>query len=107
MRKFKGVVSPIVTPFDSSGRVYEKGFDNLFKFLSDNGIDGVFCIGSYGSFPLLELEERKYATKLAIEKSAKYGLKNIIQVGTRRPTGGSERPGRVLRIRRRWETSSP
>jgi len=81
MKQFKGVISPVITPFDSSGRVYEQGFDNLFKFLSDNGIDGVFCIGSYGSFPLLELEERKYATKLAIEKSAKYGLKNIIQVG--------------------------
>jgi len=81
MRQFKGVISPVITPFDLSGKVYEQGFDNLFKFLSDNGIDGVFCIGSYGSFPLLELEERKYATKLAIEKSAKYGLKNIIQVG--------------------------
>jgi 4-hydroxy-tetrahydrodipicolinate synthase len=81
MKQFKGVISPIITPFDSSGRIYEQGFDNLFKFLSVNDINGVFCIGSYGSFPLLELEERKYASKLAIEKSAKYGLKNIIQVG--------------------------
>jgi|APSaa5957512535_1039671.scaffolds.fasta_scaffold63345_2 4-hydroxy-tetrahydrodipicolinate synthase len=81
MRRFKGVISPVVTPFDENGDVYELGFDNLFRFLSENGIDGVFCIGSYGSFPLMEMSQRKLAIKIAIEKSKKYNLKSIIHIG--------------------------
>ena len=63
MQQFSGVISPVITPFDLNGKIYEQGFDNLFKFLSQNEIDGVFCVGSYGSFPLMGLEERKQATR--------------------------------------------
>jgi len=81
MMQFKGVISPVITPFDENGKIFPEGFDNLFGFLSSKGIDGVFCIGSYGSFPLLELEERKYATRLAIDAAKKYGLQHVIQIG--------------------------
>ncbi len=81
MKNFKGVISPIITPFDKNGAFYEKGLDNILSFLKNNEIDGIFAVGSYGSFPLMEIEERKKITKTIIEKSKKIGLKNIIHVG--------------------------
>ena len=53
------VVVPIITPFDAHGQVYERGVRNLLEFLSGRGIRGVWILGSYGAFPLMETEERE------------------------------------------------
>ena len=81
MKKFKGVISPIITPFNKDGSFYEKGLDNILTFLKNNGVEGIFAIGSYGSFPLMEIEERKKISKYVIEKSKFIGLKSIIHIG--------------------------
>ena len=78
---FKGIITPTLTPFTTAGELYEKGFDNLFNFLSKNNVDGVFSGGSYGAFPLLSEEERMRVTSLTILMARKYELSCIAHVG--------------------------
>jgi len=59
MKRFKGVIAPIITPFKSNGDFYELGMLNLLDFLYEHKVDGVYALGSYGSFPLLSISERK------------------------------------------------
>lgn len=81
MRRFSGVIAPVVTPFTEGGAIFEEGFANLMAYLADNGVHGVFAIGSYGAFPLMELEERKRATAYACRFALENGLQTIIQIG--------------------------
>jgi dihydrodipicolinate synthase/N-acetylneuraminate lyase len=81
LTNFKGVISPIPTPFDKNENIYEQGFRNLLSYLKQSGIHGVFSLGSYGSFPLLELEERKYAMKIISDLCRELGLYNIMHIG--------------------------
>ena len=53
--KITGVVPPMITPFDDDGQIYEHGLVNGINFLVERGVAGLFAIGSYGSFALLEL----------------------------------------------------
>jgi dihydrodipicolinate synthase/N-acetylneuraminate lyase len=78
---FKGIITPTLTPFKKSGELYEKGFDNLLEFLSTYGVNGIFAVGSYGSFPLLSEEERMRVTELSILSAKKYNLTCIAHVG--------------------------
>jgi dihydrodipicolinate synthase/N-acetylneuraminate lyase len=81
LTNFKGVLSPIPTPFDENGNLYEMGIVNLLTFLKKNGVDGVFALGSYGSFPLLEVEERKIAMKLINDVCKDLKLYTIFHIG--------------------------
>lgn len=82
LTEFSGVLSPIPTPFDpTNGKVYEKGIINLLTFLKDSGVHGVFAMGSYGSFPLLDPEERKEAMRLITKYCKELDLFNIMHIG--------------------------
>lgn len=81
MKQFKGIISPIPTPFTEDGKVYEQGFRNLLTFLKENGVHGVFAVGSYGSFPLMEFEERKQATTIVCKIAKEIGLQVILHAG--------------------------
>lgn len=79
---FKGVLAPIPTPFlPGSGEVYEKGIINLLTFLKAAGVQGVFALGSYGSFSLLDPKERKEAMWLITKHCKEFGLFNIMHIG--------------------------
>ena len=63
-----GVIPPMITPFTEAGKIYEGGLDNIIEFLLTNGVHGLFCIGSYGSFALMDIAERKQVAAMILSK---------------------------------------
>lgn len=56
--KVKGIFPPIITPFNENGQIDKRRFEELLEFWS-KFVDGMFVCGSYGSGPLMSLEERE------------------------------------------------
>lgn len=79
---FKGVLAPIPTPFQKDESLFERGVWNLLEFLSENGVHGVFSLGSYGSFPLLDVDERLRAMKIISTASKYFSLYNCCHIGS-------------------------
>lgn len=80
MFKMKGVVPPMITPFDKEGKLDISGLEILVKFLREN-VDGLFITGSYGSGALLSIEERKKVAKVTA-KIADEKIPVVTMVGT-------------------------
>ena len=66
MFKLKGVVPPMITPFTKEGDVDTESLKELVTFLKDR-VDGLYICGSYGSGPLMSVEERKKVTEVIVE----------------------------------------
>ena len=81
MKLIKGVVPAILTPFDSNDNVYQKGVYDQIDYLADNNIESLFIGGSYGSFALMSVPERKQLIKWSLDKTSEYGMNSIIQIG--------------------------
>lgn len=79
--KITGVVPPMITPFDDDGQIYEHGLVNVINFLVERGVAGLFAIGSYGSFALLETSERKQLAEMILHH-VEGRIPVIIQVGS-------------------------
>jgi len=80
MFKMKGVVPPMITPFDKYGEIDFKALDALLEFLSEN-VHGVFITGSYGCGALMSVEERKKLAE-AVVKKVKGKIDVIVMAGT-------------------------
>lgn len=80
MEKLKGVIPPMVTPFDENGDMYEKGVQSLVEFLAER-VHGLFVCGTYGSGPLMTAAERKRVCEIAITASARK-IPVIVHVGS-------------------------
>ena len=78
---FSEIYIPIITPFTTESRVYEAGIENILEYLHNNGIKGIWLLGSYGGFPLLSEEERMLVSGVAIDKAQKKGMSVIVNVG--------------------------
>lgn len=57
---FTGIITPIVTPFNHDRRqtINYKATDQLIDYLINNGVDGIFPLGSNGEFTQLSPDER-------------------------------------------------
>jgi dihydrodipicolinate synthase/N-acetylneuraminate lyase len=67
----RGALAAAVTPLrDGGDELDEPAFEALVEFLADNGLDGVFALGTTGEGLLLSVEERRRAAKLFLEASA-------------------------------------
>jgi dihydrodipicolinate synthase/N-acetylneuraminate lyase len=66
MFKLKGVVPPMVTPFNSDGELDVPGLERLVDFLKDR-VHGLYICGSYGSGPMMNLEERKKVAEVCVK----------------------------------------
>lgn len=66
MFKLKGVVPPMITPFDKEGNLDIKNLEKLVNFLKDN-VNGLYICGSYGSGPLMSVEERKRVAEITVQ----------------------------------------
>lgn len=80
MYKMKGVYPPMITPFDKNGRVDLVALEVLVKFLS-NHVQGLFICGSYGSGPMMSVEERKLVAETTM-KAAEGKVEIICHTGT-------------------------
>jgi len=67
--KLYGVIPPMVTPFKENGDIDVGGLETLVHFLRDR-VDGLFVCGSYGSGPLMSIDERKMVAARSIEFAA-------------------------------------
>jgi dihydrodipicolinate synthase/N-acetylneuraminate lyase len=66
MFKLKGVVPPMVTPFDQEGNLDISNLEKLVSFLKDR-VNGLYICGSYGSGPLMSVEERKKVAEITVQ----------------------------------------
>jgi len=64
--KVRGVIVPIVTPFDSEGKIDKKALHKLCEYLIENKVHGIFVLGTTGEAPKLALKEKIEMIKLVI-----------------------------------------
>jgi len=80
MFKLKGVIPPMITPFDKQGNLDFVGIQRLVEYLSQH-VHGLFICGSYGSGPMMSVEERKKVAEITT-KAAAGKLTIIVHTGT-------------------------
>jgi len=66
MLKLQGVVPPMITPFDSEGELDVPNLEKLLEYLKEN-VNGLYICGSYGSGPLMNVEERKKVAEVCVK----------------------------------------
>ncbi|MCL5678678.1 MAG: dihydrodipicolinate synthase family protein [Candidatus Thermoplasmatota archaeon] len=77
--KYKGIITPMLTPFTKAGSIDYAATETLLDFLRSIKVHGVFPLGSTGVFNWLETEERKKFLEFVIEHSK--GMKVFAGVG--------------------------
>jgi dihydrodipicolinate synthase/N-acetylneuraminate lyase len=77
----RGVLLPVLTPFDQKARVDEQIMRELVDFHVGAGVQGLFVLGSTGQGPAMSIEERKKAAAIALDQ-ARSRLPAVIHVGT-------------------------
>jgi 4-hydroxy-tetrahydrodipicolinate synthase len=64
----KGVIPALITPLDSKGNVSESATRKLLNFVIDNGVHGVFVIGTTGEFYGLTFEEKRRLMEITVDE---------------------------------------
>jgi len=77
----RGVLLPIITPFDERVRIGEQMMRRLVDFHIGAGVHGLFVLGSTGQGPAMTIEERKQVAAIALDQ-AKSRVPIVIHVGT-------------------------
>lgn len=67
----RGIFSAMITPFDRSENIDEKGVETLIKWAIGKGINGVFVAGSTGESWALSFEEKVRLFNLAVSAAEK------------------------------------
>lgn len=80
MKKMFGVVPPLVTAFKENGELDEDAQKVIVNFLKER-VYGLFVCGSYGSGPLMNVEERKKVFEITV-KEVNGKIPIIAHVGT-------------------------
>lgn len=95
-KKVAGVIPPIITTFDQSGNFDRNRMKNLVRFLEKEGAQGIFVCGTYGSGPLMSLEEREEVLETVIDS---IGSTTTIIVHV-----GSSNPDEVIKLAKHAES---
>ncbi len=66
----KGVIVPLVTPFDEQGNLDETATRRLVNYLIERGVHGLFPVGTTGEGPLLTPGERRRLAVIVVEETA-------------------------------------
>ncbi len=80
-KELYGIIPPLTTPFTGDGEVYEKGLRNLVDFQIDKGSHGLFICGTYGSGPIMTLEQRQQVHEIVVNQ-AQDRVTIVAHVGT-------------------------
>ncbi len=67
MFKPKGIVIPVVTPFDDNGKFLEDDYKKLLQYFIDNGIHGVFPFGTSGEFYAFDNGFYRHVLEVTVE----------------------------------------
>jgi len=66
----KGILPAVVTPFSENEHINEKALRALVDYLIDNGVHGLFVVGSQGEFYSLGRQEKKSIMEIAVDQAA-------------------------------------
>ena len=67
IKKFPGIVPPVITVFDSNGEIDEERTKKFIQHLIDEGVHGIFVAGSTGESSLMNMEQRKKIIDVGVE----------------------------------------
>lgn len=77
----RGILVPVITPFDEKGRVDEAMLRKLVDFYVEASVQGIFVLGSSGQGPVMSVPGRKRAAEIAIDQT-RSRLPVVVHVGT-------------------------
>jgi len=63
----KGIITPVVTVFDSDGDIDEDGFREVINYLLDHGVYGIFACGGQGEGVSLDPDEKIRLLDICLE----------------------------------------
>lgn len=63
----KGIIVPLITPFNEDETIDFKGYQEVIDFQIDNGVHGILVGGTTGEYHVMSMEERKNLIKAGIE----------------------------------------
>jgi dihydrodipicolinate synthase/N-acetylneuraminate lyase len=69
--KIKGVIVPIITPFNGQGQLDTTATTRLVNYLVERGVNGLFPGGTTGECPLLTLPERRLLAETVVEAAGR------------------------------------
>lgn len=64
-----GIIPPLTTPFTAEGDIYEAGLRRLVDFQAEGGSHGLFICGTYGSGPIMTVEERQQVHEIVVDQN--------------------------------------
>lgn len=70
MKKYHGIIPPIVVPLDEQERVNEASFRQLLNYCIAGGVDGIFVASSNGEAMALTQKERERSIAIALDECA-------------------------------------
>ena len=76
--KFKGIIPPLITCFKENGSIDEKAQREFVRFQSKY-VDGFYPCGTYGSGPLMTVDERKRVAEIVVEEKGPCSV--IVHIG--------------------------
>jgi 4-hydroxy-tetrahydrodipicolinate synthase len=79
--KIKGVIVPLLTPFDARGALNADAARRLVDYLIARGVKGLFPVGTTGEMPLLTVDERRDLAEIMVE-AADRRIPVIIHTGS-------------------------
>lgn len=68
--RISGILTPNITPVDSSGRVDEERLRGYVDWLIERGVDGLYPNGSTGEFVRFTAQERRRIVQVVVEQTA-------------------------------------
>ncbi len=74
----KGSLVPNITLFDTEGNVDKEKTAWHMRWMFENGVDGLFLTGSYGSGPMMSLQERIDIFQLAKQVASEFNGKILL-----------------------------
>lgn len=78
----KGVISTPMTPFDGNENIDPSRIPDHMAWAAQQGLDGVFVLGTWGGFPLLSFDERKAVGEAYIDSCRRENLSCTVNIGT-------------------------
>jgi len=65
----RGIIVPVITPFTSEGRINEPVLRKVIDFLIDNGVHGIFPMGSCGEFYGVDEDDYRRVLEIAVDQA--------------------------------------
>ena len=79
---FRGVFSTPMTPFDQEGRLALDLIEPYLAWQAENGIAGIYVLGTWGGFALLDLDERRKVAEAFCAAARRHRLQIIVHIGS-------------------------